>query len=81
MAATSEPADAVTCFCDAMRLGNELGMAPLVAHCHLGLGRCYAQHGRSRESRDELFAARKMYRAMAMPYWIEQTDHLSGARG
>jgi DNA-binding SARP family transcriptional activator len=78
-AATSEPAGAVTYFCDAMRLGNELGMAPLIAHCHLGLGQCYARHGRSRESGDELFAARKMYRAMAMPYWIEQTEGASGA--
>jgi tetratricopeptide (TPR) repeat protein len=77
-AATAEPADAVTCFRDAMRLGTGLCMTPLVAHCHLGLGRCYARDGRSRESRDELFAARKMYREMGMPYWVEQTDNLSG---
>ena len=80
-AATSEPAVAVTCFRDAMQLGNELGMAPLVAHCHLGLGRCYAKHRRSRESLDELFAARKMYREMGMPYWIGQTEDSPGARG
>jgi DNA-binding SARP family transcriptional activator len=79
-AATSDPADAVTCFRDAMRLGNELGMAPLVAHCHLGLGRSHARHRRMR-SREELFAARKMYRAMGMPYWIKQTDDSSGAGG
>ena len=30
----------------ALALAEELGMRPLVAHCHLGLGRLYAQTGR-----------------------------------
>ena len=31
----------------ALALADELGMRPLVAHCHLGLGRLYNQTGRA----------------------------------
>ena len=30
----------------ALTLADELGMRPLVAHCHLGLGALYARTGR-----------------------------------
>ena len=38
----------------ALALAEELGMRPLVAHCHLGLGKLYATIGRRAEARAEL---------------------------
>jgi tetratricopeptide (TPR) repeat protein len=41
----------------ALALAEELGMRPLVAHCHLGLGKLYARIGRRAETRAALSAA------------------------
>jgi tetratricopeptide (TPR) repeat protein len=54
----------------ALALAEELGMRPLVAHCHLGLGRLYHQTGRGAQSRAELSAAIELYRAMDMTFWL-----------
>src|SRR5262249_26961640 len=48
----------------AMALADELGMRPLLAHCHLGLGTLYARMGRVGPARAELSAAIELYRAM-----------------
>ena len=45
-------------------------MRPLIAHCHLGLGRLYAKIGRADPARAELFAASDLYRAMEMTFWL-----------
>jgi hypothetical protein len=34
----------------ALALASELGMRPLVAHCHLGLGKLYRRTGKPRAS-------------------------------
>jgi tetratricopeptide (TPR) repeat protein len=52
----------------ALALAEELGMRPLVAHCHLGLGKLYATIGRRAEARGELSAAITLYRAMEMTF-------------
>jgi tetratricopeptide (TPR) repeat protein len=49
---------------DALALADELGMRPLLAHCHLGLGTLYAKIGRGEQARAELSAAIALYRAM-----------------
>src|SRR5262249_24716244 len=48
----------------ALALAEELGMRPLVAHCHLGLGALYQRVGRHEEAQVELATAAETYRAM-----------------
>jgi len=47
-------------------------MRPLVAHCHLGLGRLARRAGKGDQAREHLAVATAMYREMAMRYWLEQ---------
>jgi tetratricopeptide (TPR) repeat protein len=58
----------------ALALAEELGMRPLVAHCHHGLGRLYDQTGRREQARTELSAAIELYHAMDMTFWIPQAE-------
>jgi class 3 adenylate cyclase/tetratricopeptide (TPR) repeat protein len=58
----------------ALVLGEELGMRPLVAHCHLGLGKLYATIGRRAEARAELSASIELYRVMDMTFWLPQAE-------
>jgi tetratricopeptide (TPR) repeat protein len=66
----------------ALTLADELGMRPLQAHCHLGLGTLYATIGRGAEARAELSAAVELYRAMEMTFWLPQAEAaLAGVEG
>jgi DNA-binding NtrC family response regulator/tetratricopeptide (TPR) repeat protein len=58
----------------ALALADELGMRPLQAHCHLGLGTLYAKIGRLDQARTELSAAIDLYRAMEMTFWLPQAE-------
>jgi class 3 adenylate cyclase/tetratricopeptide (TPR) repeat protein len=58
----------------ALALAEELGMRPLVAHCHLGLGRLYGQTGRAEPARAALTAAIDLYHAMEMTFWLPQAE-------
>jgi tetratricopeptide (TPR) repeat protein len=58
----------------AMALADELGMRPLQAHCHLGLGTLYARIDRREQACTELSAAIDLYRAMDMTFWLPQTE-------
>jgi hypothetical protein len=58
----------------ALTLAEELGMRPLVAHCHLGLGKLYATSGRRAEARNDLSAAVELYQAMEMTFWLPQAE-------
>jgi tetratricopeptide (TPR) repeat protein len=58
----------------ALALASELGMRPLAAHCHLGLGELYRLAGKRQESRERLAAATTMYREMEMGFWLEQAE-------
>ena len=53
-------------FREALALAEELGMRPLQAHCHLGLGKLYRRVGRVDEARAELATAVEMLREMGM---------------
>src|SRR5262245_65389152 len=46
----------------AIALANELGMRPLVAHCHLGLGELYRRTCDAAKAREHLVTATTMYR-------------------
>ena len=58
----------------ALALADELGMRPLVAHCHLGLGQLYGQTGRVEQARTALTTAIDLYRAMHMTFWLPQAE-------
>jgi tetratricopeptide (TPR) repeat protein len=58
----------------AMALAEELGMRPLQAHCHLGLGTLYAKIDQREQARAELSAAIELYHAMAMTFWLPQAE-------
>jgi tetratricopeptide (TPR) repeat protein len=49
-----------------MRLASQLGMAPLVAHCHFSMGNGLGRASRYDESRDHLVAAEDLYRSLGM---------------
>jgi class 3 adenylate cyclase/tetratricopeptide (TPR) repeat protein len=71
----------------ALGLAEELGMRPLLAHCHHGLGTLYAKSGWHEQAHTELSTAIELYRAMDMTFWLPQTEALlaqmgaSGPRG
>jgi tetratricopeptide (TPR) repeat protein len=58
----------------ALALAEELGMRPLQAHCHCGLGTLYSQMGRLEEARAALATAIELYRAMEMTFWLPQAE-------
>jgi hypothetical protein len=45
---------------------------PLVAHCHLGLGKLYRRAGQREQAREHLTTATTRYREMDMTFWLEQ---------
>jgi class 3 adenylate cyclase/tetratricopeptide (TPR) repeat protein len=57
-----------------LALAVELGMRPLQAHCHLGLGTLYVKVGQMETARTELSAAIELYRAMEMTFWLPQAE-------
>jgi DNA-binding winged helix-turn-helix (wHTH) protein/tetratricopeptide (TPR) repeat protein/class 3 adenylate cyclase len=58
----------------AMVAADTLGMRPLLAHCHLGLGTLYHRMGRLELAQFELSVAVKMYRAMEMAFWLTRAQ-------
>jgi len=58
----------------AMALASELAIRPLVAHCHLGLGKLYRRTGKREQPHEHLTIATTMYREMDMRFWLEQAE-------
>jgi tetratricopeptide (TPR) repeat protein len=58
----------------ALALAETLGMRPLQAHCHQGLGTLYIKTGRLEQARAELSSAIDLYRTMDMTFWLPQTE-------
>ena len=58
----------------ALALAEALGMRPLQAHCHLGLGTLYATTGQREQARTALATAIALYRAMDMTFWLPQAE-------
>jgi uncharacterized protein HemY len=56
------------------RATEELGMRPLQAHCHLGLGKLYRRTGSFEEARAELSTAVAMLREMRMAHWLPEAE-------
>jgi class 3 adenylate cyclase/tetratricopeptide (TPR) repeat protein len=77
IAARREPPEsalATAHYQQALTLAEELGMRPLVAHCHRGLGMLYTTTGQREQARTALAAAIQMYRAMDMTFWLPQAE-------
>ena len=75
--AHADPPDVVQAeasYQEALALAEELGMRPLQAHCHCGLGMLYAATGQREQARAELSKAIEMYRAMDMTFWLPETE-------
>jgi tetratricopeptide (TPR) repeat protein len=60
----------LACYNAALSLANELGMRPLQAHCHLGLGQVYARAEDLTGARSELRKALDLYQELAMDFWV-----------
>jgi class 3 adenylate cyclase/tetratricopeptide (TPR) repeat protein len=77
MAAHGEPPQAEQAeayYCQALALAEALGMRPLQAHCHHGLGTLYARTGQQEQARAHLPTAIDLYRAMEMTFWLPQAE-------
>jgi hypothetical protein len=49
-------------------------MRPLVAHCHLGLGKLYRRTGDTAKAQEHVTSAATLYRDMDMSFWLEKAD-------
>jgi class 3 adenylate cyclase/tetratricopeptide (TPR) repeat protein len=74
----SEREQAEAYYRQALALAEELGMRPLQAHCHLGLGKLYAASGQREQAHTALSTAIALYRAMDMTLWLPQAEATLG---
>jgi class 3 adenylate cyclase/tetratricopeptide (TPR) repeat protein len=58
----------------AKKIAERHGMRPLVAHCHLGLGKLYRRTGQLEHARNNLGIAATMYRDMDMAFFLREAD-------
>jgi tetratricopeptide (TPR) repeat protein len=86
-AAEREPPErdtAVDLYAEALALAGELGMRPLAARCHLGLGRLLRRLGEAVEAERHLGLAADLLRALEMQFWLDRLaldDVRSGPAG
>jgi len=66
--------EAESCYQRALTMAAGCDMRPLVAHCHLGVGKLYQRTGRGEQAKEHLTTATTMYREMDMTYWLEQAE-------
>ena len=57
---------------EALALAEPRSMRPLVAHCHLGLGKLFRRTGKQQETDQHITTATTMYREMDMQFWLER---------
>jgi class 3 adenylate cyclase/tetratricopeptide (TPR) repeat protein len=58
----------------ALALAEQLGMRPLQAHCHLGLGHLHHRRGDATAAAAALGVARELFRAMGMTFWLQERE-------
>jgi len=84
IAARRDPPEAslaIAYYQEALVLANELGMRPLMAHCHRGLGTLYAVTNQQEQAHTELSTATTLYRSMDMVFWLPQAEDAGAGRG
>ena len=74
VASTGCGEDAQGHYREALAVASSCGMRPLVAHCHLGLGKLHRRRGDRKQAEENLTTAIAMYREMGMTYWSEQSE-------
>jgi tetratricopeptide (TPR) repeat protein len=74
IAAAAGAEDAEGYYRQALALAEPRGMRPLVARCHLGLGKLHRRASNHAQAREHLDIATAMYREMGMAYWLEQAE-------
>jgi len=57
-------------YCQALALAEELGMRPLIAHCHVGLGKLYRRSGNLPLAKEHLRKGIALMREMEMGFWL-----------
>jgi class 3 adenylate cyclase/tetratricopeptide (TPR) repeat protein len=65
-------------YLQALALADEIGIRPLVAHCHRGLGSLYRRANDRVKTQEQLARATEMYREMGMSFWLEKTEAALG---
>ncbi len=65
---------AATCYHQALALADELGMRPLLARCHLDLGRLACRTDQRERAQEHLATATTLLREMGMRFWLEQAE-------
>jgi tetratricopeptide (TPR) repeat protein len=58
----------------ALALADDLGMRPLQAHCHRGLGTLYAMTDQREQAHAELSMTLELYQTMEMAFWVPQAE-------
>jgi tetratricopeptide (TPR) repeat protein len=58
----------------ALALAEELGMRPLIAHCHVGLGKLYRRIRSRQQAEEHLTTATTMMQEMEMGLWLERAE-------
>ncbi|HEY6965152.1 MAG TPA: hypothetical protein VI407_08035, partial [Erythrobacter sp.] len=71
-------AAAETHYATSTALALELGMRPLVAHCHFSLGKLYGRAG-DRRATEHLTTAMSLFHEMGMRFWFEMAEAESRA--
>ena len=71
-----EPVTAEAHYRQALTLGNELKMRPLVGHCRVGIGAVYAAQGVTEKAQEEFAAAYELFRGMEMTHWQSRVEVL-----
>jgi tetratricopeptide (TPR) repeat protein len=66
--------EAAVTFNQALILAQELGMRPMQAHCHLGIGQVHLKAKNLVEARSEILEAANLYRRMSMPFWLLKAE-------
>ena len=59
-----------------LALARDIGMRPLVAHCHFGLGKLYSRTGKGQRSIKQLATAATMYRDLGMSTWLDRVQQV-----
>jgi tetratricopeptide (TPR) repeat protein len=77
LASLGDAEDAAGYYREALARADTLGMRPLVAHCHLGLGKLFRRAGEHEQAHEHLTTATTMYLDMDMRYWLEQAKAAS----
>jgi tetratricopeptide (TPR) repeat protein len=71
---SSSTKDAHQQFGQALELAEQLGMRPLIAHCHAGFGQLHRKTNERAHAKEELTLACEMYRDMDMTHYLRKAE-------